>query len=86
MALENGIDIKTLAEILGHNTVATALNTYTHSTAKMQESAARRIDRTIGGVNDEAEQKLALPPRFRAPQSLYSRRTRGKRESPAPDM
>jgi len=58
MALENGIDIKTLAEILGHNTVATALNTYTHSTAKMQESAARRIDRTIGGVSDDAEQNI----------------------------
>ena len=58
MALENGIDIKTLAEILGHNTVATALNTYTHSTAQMQKSAARRIDRTIGGVSDEVEQDI----------------------------
>ena len=58
MALENGIDIKTLAEILGHNTVSTALNTYTHSTAKMQEFAARRIDRTIGGVCDEAGQDI----------------------------
>ena len=58
MALENGIDIKTLAEILGHNTVSTALNTYTHSTAKMQEFAARRIDRVIGRVDDDAEQNI----------------------------
>ncbi len=36
----------------------TTLNTYTHSTAKMQESAARRIDRTIGGVSDEAGQDI----------------------------
>ncbi len=35
MALENGIDVKTLAEILGHTTVATTLITYTHSTATM---------------------------------------------------
>jgi len=58
MALENGIDIKTLAEILGHNTVSTALNTYTHSTAKMQEFASRLIDRVIGRVDDDAEQNI----------------------------
>ena len=50
MALENGIDIKTLAEILGHNTVATTINTYTHSTAEMQAAAAQKIDRAIAGV------------------------------------
>ncbi len=55
MALENGIDIKTLAEILGHNTVATTINTYTHSTAEMQEAAAKKIDRAFGGVEDEKE-------------------------------
>lgn len=55
MALENGIDIKTLAEILGHTTVATTINTYTHSTAEMQAAAAKCIDRVIGGVEDVAE-------------------------------
>ena len=50
MALENGIDIKTLAEILGHTTVATTINTYTHSTAEMQAAAAKKIDYAIAGV------------------------------------
>lgn len=54
MALENGIDIKTLAEILGHTTVATTINTYTHSTAAMQAAAAKKIDRAIAGVEDTA--------------------------------
>ena len=56
MALENGIDIKTLAEILGHNTVATTINTYTHSTAEMQAAAAQKIDRAIAGVEAAEEE------------------------------
>ena len=56
MALENGIDIKTLAEILGHNTVATTINTYTHSTAEMQAAAAQKIDRAIAGVEAVEEE------------------------------
>ena len=50
MALENGIDIKTLADILGHTTVATTINTYTHSTAEVQATAAKKIDHAIAGV------------------------------------
>ena len=34
MAIENGIDIKTVAALLGHNTVATSINTYTHTPMK----------------------------------------------------
>ena len=56
MALENGIDIKTLAEILGHTTVATTINTYTHSTEKMQAAAAQKIDRAIAGVEAVEEE------------------------------
>ena len=55
IALENGIDIKTLADILGHTTVATTINTYTHSTAEMQAAAAKKIDHAIAGVDDTAE-------------------------------
>jgi len=50
----------------------------------MPEFAARRIDRVIGRVDDDAEQNSTLPPRFRVPQSLCSRRTKEKRENPAP--
>lgn len=41
MAIENGIDIKTVAALLGHNTVATSINTYTHTTDEMRRAAAR---------------------------------------------
>ena len=50
MALENGIDVKTLADILGHNTVETALDTYTHITNEMQNQSAITIDRKIAGI------------------------------------
>ena len=57
MALENGIDIKTLADILGHNTVETALDTYTHITSEMQNLSAITIDKKIAGIRYVEETK-----------------------------
>ena len=50
------LDIKTLADILGHTTVATTINTYTHSTAELQAAAAKKIDRAIASVEEEKEE------------------------------
>lgn len=55
MALENGIDLKTLADILGHNTVETSLDTYTHITSGMQTQSAALLDRKIAGKQSEEE-------------------------------
>lgn len=55
MALENGVDVKTLADILGHSTVETALDTYTHITNEMQNRSAVTIDRKIAGIRNEEE-------------------------------
>ena len=51
MALENGIDIKTLSAMIGHVSAETTLNIYSHVTDTMQQQAAVRIDREIGGTN-----------------------------------
>ena len=48
LALENGMDVKTLSAILGHVSVATTLDIYTHITDDMQRAAAASIDRGIG--------------------------------------
>lgn len=48
MALENGMDIKTLSAMLGHVSAATTLDIYTHITGDMQRAAAASIDRSIG--------------------------------------
>ena len=48
LALENGMDVKTLSAILGHVSAATTLDIYTHITDDMQRAAAANIDRGIG--------------------------------------
>lgn len=47
MALENGMDIKTLSAMIGHVSAETTLNIYSHITDNMQQQAAVRIDREI---------------------------------------
>jgi len=51
MALENGMDVKTLSAMIGHVSAETTLNIYSHITDTMQQQAAVRIDREIGGTN-----------------------------------
>ena len=51
MALEHGMDIKTLSAMIGHVSAETTLNIYSHITDTMQQQAAARIDREIAGAN-----------------------------------
>ena len=48
LALENGMDVKTLSAMLGHVSAATTLDIYTHITDDMQRAAGANIDRGIG--------------------------------------
>ncbi len=48
LALQGGMDIKTLSAMLGHVSAATTLDIYTHITNDMQRQAAANIDRGIG--------------------------------------
>ena len=48
LALENGMDVKTLSAMLGHVSAATTLDIYTHITDDMRLTAATNIDRGIG--------------------------------------
>ena len=50
LALENGMDVKTLSAMLGHVSSATTLDIYTHITDDMRLTAAANIDRGIGKV------------------------------------
>ena len=42
MALQNGVDVKTVSSMLGHYDAGFTLRTYTHATRQMQEQAWRR--------------------------------------------
>ena len=53
MAIENGMDVKTLSAMIGHVSAETTLDIYSHITDTMQQQAAAKIDREIGGTNAE---------------------------------
>jgi len=68
MALENGMDVKTLSATIGHVSAATTLDIYSHMTDTMQMQAAVSIDRKIGGTNaqmpvvEQTPEETAKPP------------------------
>ena len=43
MALQNGVDVKTVSSMLGHYDAGFTLRTYTHATRQMQEQAAEKM-------------------------------------------
>lgn len=53
MALENGMDVKTLSAIIGHVSSGTTLNIYAHVTDEMRRTAAAKIDRGIAKAEVE---------------------------------
>ena len=55
LALENGMDVKTLSAMLGHVSAVTTLDIYTHITDDMQRAAAANIDRSIGKAAPQEE-------------------------------
>ena len=43
MALQNGVDVKTVSSMLGHYEAGFTLSVYAHATDRMQEEAAERM-------------------------------------------
>ena len=43
MALQNGVDVKTVSATLGHSDAGFTLRTYTHATRQMQDQAAETM-------------------------------------------
>ena len=48
-ALRYGMDVKTLASTIGHESVETTLNVYSHATDEGMKTAAQRIDKAMTG-------------------------------------
>ena len=50
LALQNGVDVKTVSSMLGHFDAVFTLRTYTHVTRQMQESAAEKMGNFMAQV------------------------------------
>ena len=50
LALQNGVDVKTVSSMLGHFDAGFTLRTYTHVTRQMQESAAEKMGNFMAQV------------------------------------
>ena len=48
MALQNGVDAKTVSNILGHFSAGFTLDTYAHVTTSMQQTAAEKVGQFLG--------------------------------------
>ena len=50
LALQNGMDVKTVSSMLGHYDAGFTLRTYTHVTRQMQQKAAEKIGNFMAQV------------------------------------
>ena len=49
LALQNGVDIKTVSSMLGHFSAGFTLDTYAHVTTAAQKEAARTMENVLAG-------------------------------------
>ena len=77
-ATASRMDIKTLSTIIGHVSSTTTLNTYTHVTDAMRQSAADKIDRGIGRAEPKPRREVA--PQKPAPSTFQAHK--GQRRKP----
>ena len=57
LALQNGIDVKTVSSMLGHFDAGFTLRTYTHVTRQMQKSAAEKMGNFMAQVMCKSKEK-----------------------------
>lgn len=55
LALQNGVDVKTVSSMLGHYDAGFTLSTYAHATARVQEEAARKMGSFISSHTEAAK-------------------------------
>ena len=53
LALQNGVDVKTVSAMLGHSSAGFTLATYTHSSTAAQQQAAAIMGNLVSGKKPE---------------------------------
>ncbi len=54
LALQSGVDLKTVSNALGHSAISTTANTYLHAVESLERGAAARIDAMLGETVNKA--------------------------------
>ena len=57
LALQNGVDIKTVSSMLGHYDAGFTLRTYTHATRQKQDEAAQKMGGLLAQAREETTSK-----------------------------
>ena len=78
MALEYGMDIKTLSAMIGHVSSATTLDIYSHITTEMEIKAAQTIDRAIGKTDTTIKEDAVPTPKKRERTKIDFKPKQGK--------
>ncbi len=65
MALESGMDVKTLSAMIGHVSSATTIDIYSHITSEMQVKAAHSIDKGFGKADTNVRENNVPTPEKR---------------------
>jgi integrase len=65
MALENGMDVKTLSAMIGHVSSATTIDIYSHVTPEMKSKAACNIDKGFGKADTSVNESEVPTPEKR---------------------
>ena len=58
LALQNGVDVKTLSAMLGHYSAGFTLDTYAHVTTSMQKQAANAVGNFLSGTLSPNRSKI----------------------------
>ena len=72
MNIENGIDVKTISDILGHSDISITLQTYTHTTQKAKEKAIEKFNNMF----KTEEEKLKFTANYKGNVCCINKRTR----------
>ena len=72
------MDVKTLSGMIGHISVDTTLNIYSHFTTEMQKNAAKKIDERLGSAAPQIKDPIGAAMEAEVPPVLRYNPYRGK--------
>lgn len=70
--IENGVDVKTISDILGHSDIAITLKTYTHTTQKAKERAIEKFNNMF----KTKEEKIEFTSKYKGNVCCINKKTR----------